>query len=424
MKFTLSESWSAEMDQQDPLKGFREEFLFPQHDNRKVVYFTGNSLGLQPRGVEQAFREELEDWARWGVDGHFKARHPWYSYHEPLMAPAARIVGAKPEEVVHMNGLTTNLHLLMVSFYRPTTHRYKIICEKKAFPSDQYMLESQAKFHGFNPDEAIVEVSPREGEHTIREEDVLSTIEEHADSLALVFLGGVNYYSGQKFDMDAIAQAGHDAGAVVGFDLAHAAGNVLLSLHDWNVDFAAWCTYKYLNSGPGSVGGVFIHERHHKSKDLPRFAGWWGHKKDDRFKMEPGFEPIPTVEGWQLSNAPVFSMAAHKAALAVFERVSMEDLVKKSQRLTGYLEFAIDQIDEKVSGTDLEVITPRENGQRGCQLSVIAHGAGRELFDKLTAQGVVVDWREPNVIRMAPVPLYNSYGDIFRFALILENALR
>ncbi len=417
MDYKNTLDFAKQQDAADPLKGFREKFYFPQLGGKDVVYFTGNSLGLQPKATQDYILNELEDWASFGVEGHFHARNPWMPYHEQFAVPVSKIVGALPEEVVVMNQLTVNLHLLMVSFYRPTKQRYKILCEAKAFPSDQYALESQAKFHGFNPNTAVVEVFPREGEHAIRQEDILSAIDKHKKELALVMFGGVNYYSGQVFDMKAITEAGHKAGAIVGFDLAHAAGNVLLNLHDWNVDFACWCSYKYLNSGPGSVAGAFVHQRH-LNKDIQRFAGWWGHDKETRFKMEKGFIPMPTAEAWQLSNAPVFSMAAHKASLDIFDAASMPALVAKSKKLTGYLEFIVAEINVKreTSNVRLEIITPKE---RGCQLSIVAHGMGRSLHEKLTEAGVISDWREPNVIRCAPVPLYNSFEDVYRFGEIL-----
>jgi kynureninase len=397
-----------------------------------VIYFTGNSLGLQPKSTAKYIQQELSDWSKYGVEGHFQAKHPWLSYHEQFSKPVSKIVGAKPSEVIMMNQLTSNLHFLLVSFYRPTKERYKILCEAKAFPSDQYVLESQVKFHGYNPDDAIIEVAPRAGEDCIRHEDILSAIEKNKNELALIFIGGVNYYSGQVFDMKSITEAAHNAGAMAGFDLAHAAGNIKLNLHDWNVDFAAWCTYKYLNSGPGSVGGAFVHQRHH-SGDLPRFAGWWGHDKSTRFKMEKGFKPIPTAEGWALSNVPVISMACHKASVTIFEEAGMNALTTKSEKLTGYLEFIIEEINSKVIPTrmpdgqaaigshKLEIITPKE---RGCQLSIIAHGLGKPFHEKLIRHGVIADWREPNVIRMAPAPLYNSFEDVFRLGEILIASLQ
>lgn len=422
MQYENSLAFARQQDAADPLKHFRERFYFPQFGGEDVVYFTGNSLGLQPKTTREYILGELDDWAAHGVEGHFHAKHPWMPYHEFLTEKTARLVGAKPIEVVVMNQLTVNVHLLMVSFYRPRGLRYKIIMEQKAFPSDQYAVESQVKFHGYDPEDAIVEVGPREGEHTIRTEDILAAIETHKDQLALVFFGGVNYFTGQVFDMSTITAAAHRAGAYAGFDLAHAAGNVKLQLHDWNVDFACWCSYKYLNSGPGSVAGAFVHEMHANS-DLVRFAGWWGHDKASRFKMEKGFRPIPGAEGWQLSNAPVFSMAAHRAALDIFDEAGMDALMEKSKKLSGYLEFIIDEISA-ANKNCLEIITPRDWNARGCQVSVVAHGYGRKLFDTLMENGVMPDWREPNVIRMAPVPLYNSFGDVWKFGERLKSAMK
>ncbi|MDQ3048926.1 MAG: kynureninase [Bacteroidota bacterium] len=422
MTYENTLEFAKKQDAADPLKNYREKFYFPMMHGRETVYFTGNSLGLQPKATQDYVLNELEDWATFGVEGHFHARKPWLSYHEQFAEPLAKIVGAKPVEVVVMNQLTLNLHLLMVSFYRPTSKRYKILCEAKAFPSDQYALESQVKFHGLNPDEAIIEVAPREGEYCIRHVDVLSAIEKNKDQLALVMIGGVNYFSGQVFDMKAITEAGHKAGAVVGFDLAHAAGNLKLELHDWDVDFACWCSYKYMNSGPGGVSGIFIHEKHLNDKTTPRFAGWWGHDKASRFKMQKGFIPMETAEAWQMSNAPVLSMAAHKASVDMFDEVGMDALVSKTEKLTGYLEFMIDEINKDLE-QKLEIITPRDKKQRGCQLSIVAHGRGKDLFNKLTEAGIISDWREPNVIRCAPVPFYNSFEDVFRFGEILKGAL-
>ena len=414
-----TEAYAREADAADPLRDFRREFLFPQHEGRDVLYFTGNSLGLQPKGAALILQEELEDWAQYGVEGHFQARRPWYSYHELFSESLARIVGAKPKEVVAMNGLTTNLHLLLVSFYRPEGRRRKILCEERPFPSDTYAMASQIAFHGGDPDQDLVEMRPRTGEHTLRTEDIEARIAELGDELALVLFGGVNFYTGQAFDLEAITKAGHAAGALVGFDLAHAAGNIPLKLHDGGVDFACWCSYKYLNSGPGSVAGAFVHERH-LGTDLPRFAGWWGHDKDERFKMERTFKPMPTAEAWQLSNAPVFAMAPHRASLDLFDRAGMDALVAKSRRLTAFLEAVIDQVASD-TGKQLEIITPRDPEQRGCQLSVVLHGEGRALFDELTRRGVVADWREPNVIRLAPVPFYNSFQDAWRFGEVLKE---
>ena len=421
MKYENTQQFAKAQDKKDPLKKFRAKFLFPKHKGREVIYFTGNSLGLQPKSTSKYIQQELNDWAKFGAEGHFKAKNPWLSYHEILSEPLSKIEGAKPSEVATMNQLTSNIHFLFVSFYRPTKERYKILCEAKAFPSDQYVIESQVRFHGLNPEDAIVEVSPRVGEHSIRHEDILSAIEKNKNELALVFIGGVNYYSGQVFDMKSITEAGHKAGAVVGFDLAHAVGNIKMTLHDWKVDFACWCSYKYLNSFAGSVGGVFIQEKHHE-KNLPMFAGWWGYNKERRFKMEKGFVPIPTAEAWQVSNAPVLSMAAHKAALDIFMEAGMDSLVEKSKNLTGYLEFIIGEINSDIpQHSVLEIITSQE---RGCQLSIIAHGRGKDLFNKLMNEGVISDWRDPNVIRVAPVPLYNSFEDVFRFGEIVTASLR
>ncbi|MEX1000725.1 MAG: kynureninase [Crocinitomicaceae bacterium] len=412
------------LDQQDPLSALRDQFFIPQHKGKDSVYFTGNSLGLQPKTVREYVQQELDDWATFGVDGHFDAKNPWFSYHELLTPKAAKIVGALDSEVVVTHSLTTNLHLLMVSFYRPTKNRFKIICEQKAFPSDQYVLESQVKFHGFDPSEAIVEVGPREGEHLIRHEDIIRTIQETGDELALIMIGGVNYYTGQLFKMEDITKAGHDVGAIVGFDLAHAAGNVPLKLHDWGVDFAVWCSYKYLNSSPGGVSGLFIHQRHEDKPELPRFAGWWGYDKETRFEMQAGFVPMKGAAGWQLSNAPILGMAAHLASLTIFDAVGMEKLREKSIALTAYLEEVILDITARKSHLcAFEIITPKEKDQRGAQLSILVHGKGKAMFDALSEQGVIADWREPNVIRIAPVPLYNSFEDVYRFGQCLENAI-
>ncbi|MBP7810023.1 MAG: kynureninase [Bacteroidia bacterium] len=412
--------FAKQCDANDKLKAYRSKFYFPQHEGRDIVYFTGNSLGLQPKTTKSFIEQELNDWAKYGVEGHFMAQNPWLPYHEFLTENMAKIVGALPEETVMMNQLTVNLHLLMVSFYRPTKQRYKIICEAKAFPSDQYALQSQVKFHGFKTEDALIEIEPRKGEYTIRHEDIYEAIEKNKDSLALVMIGGVNYFTGQVFDMKSIVEAGHKAGAVVGFDLAHGAGNLKLQLHDWNVDFACWCSYKYLNSGPGSVAGAFVHQKHLKNTDLPMFAGWWGHDKKTRFLMDKTFVPMQTAERWQMSNAPVFSMAACRASLEIFAEVGMDALIEKSKTLTAYLEFIVEDINKQKNNC-LQIITPKEN--RGCQLSIVANGYGKDLFNKLMENGVIPDWREPNVIRCAPVPLYNSFEDIYRFGEILKSLL-
>lgn len=410
--------YAHRMDQLDPLRSFRDRFLFPQHDGKDVLYFTGNSLGLQPKGVKEALIAECEDWAKYGVEGHFQARHPWYSYHETLTHGAARVVGAKPEEVVMMNQLTVNLHFLMASFYRPQGKRRKILFEHKPFPSDHYAFASQAQWHGLVPEEALIELQPRSGEWLLREEDILSAIAEAGDELALVCMGGVNYFTGQFFPLQKIAAAAHSVGAMCGFDLAHAAGNVPLSLHEWGVDFACWCTYKYLNSGPGSVGGAFVHEKHVTNTDLFRLTGWWGHDKSTRFKMGPVFAPIPTAESWQMSNAPVFNMVAHRISLSIFDEAGMPALREKSLLLTSYLEFILQEVTT-YSGQPLHILTPTSSDQRGCQLSVVVPGKNRTFIQSLAAQGVVADWREPDVIRLAPVPLYNSFEDVHQLGQVL-----
>lgn len=415
--------FAQKSDKSDPLSSYRQLFYVPEVMGRESLYFTGNSLGLQPKSTQQYIQQELDDWAKYGVDGHFEAKNPWVSYHKILSKPFARLVGANSDEVVAMNGLSVNLHLMMVSFYQPKGKRTKIICEAKAFPSDQYMLESQVKFHGLNPDETIVEVAPRDGEHTIREEDILSKINEVGDELALVFWGGVNYYSGQVFDMAKITESAHQQGAFVGFDLAHGVGNIALNLHDWQVDFACWCSYKYLNSGPGSVAGIFVHQKHENKVDLPRFAGWWGHDEERRFLMEKNFVAMKGAQGWQLSNAPVFAMAPCKASMEIFDEVELESLIAKSRMLTNFLEFVLNDISKRYSNCDLEIITPKEEKSRGCQLSVLCHGQGKSMFDFITSQGVIADWREPNVIRLAPVPLYNSFEDIYHLGQIIEKAI-
>ena len=422
MTFENSLAFAQQLDAQDPLKQYQNEFSFPQVNGKKVIYFTGNSLGLQPKSARTYVDEVMNDWANLAVEGHFYAEKPWWDYHERFANPLSKLVGALPSEVTVMNTLTVNLHLLMVSFYRPTTQRYKIICEEKAFPSDQYLFQSQVRFHGYSPEDAIVEVKRREGEHNIRLEDIVAKIEEVGDELALVLLGGVNYYTGQVFDMKTITQAGHQVGAYVGWDLAHAAGNVELKLHDWQVDFAAWCSYKYMNSGPGNASGCFIHEKHHTNSELPRFAGWWGHNKERRFKMESVFDPIQSADGWQISNLPVLSLAPYLASVELFAKIGMDALIQKRNTITAYLEFVLHQIDREVNG-NFEIITPSNPTERGCQLSVFLHGEGRSLFDYLMKNGVIVDWREPNVIRLAPVPLYTSFEDIYHFGQILKRGI-
>lgn len=423
MQYESTLAFAEAQDAADPLRGYRDRFHFPSLGTDDLVYFTGHSLGLQPKAVRAAVEVELDDWAKYGVEGHFHARHPWYSYHELLTPPMASIVGAEESEVVCMNSLTTNIHLLFVSFYRPTQQRYKIISEAKMFPSDRYLLETQTQFHGFDPDDAIIEVGPREGERLIRHEDILEAIENNAEEVAMVFFGGVNYFTGQLFDMPALTKAAHSVGAIAGFDLAHAAGNVPLSLHDWDVDFAAWCSYKYLNSSPGNTGGIFVHERHGKNFDLPRFGGWWGHDKSTRFQMKSGFQPMEGAEGWQLSNVPVLGMAAMKAALDVHAEAGMQALRAKSEKLTGYLEYIIGKLSEEFPDAGITLITPADKSQRGSQLSIDIKGRERALFDAMITAGIIADFREPCIIRMAPVPLYNSFTDVFTFGQVMRRLL-
>jgi len=421
MTFENNLAFANQLDEQDSLNHFREQFYIPVINGNECIYFTGNSLGLQPKTTQDYVVNELEDWANFGVEGHFHATNPWFSYHEIFPQQVAKIVGALPEEVVVMNQLTVNLHLLMTTFYRPTKERFKIICEAKAFPSDQYAFESQVKLHGVNPDEAIIEVKPREGEYSIRTEDIIATIEKHSSSIALVLFSGVNYYTGQVFDMPSITKAAHNIGAYCGFDLAHAAGNIELHLHDWNVDFACWCSYKYLNSGPGGVAGAYIHQKHFTNKSLQRLAGWWGQNKTNRFKMEKGFDPIETAEGWQLSNAPILSMAAHKASLDIFEDAGIENLVAKGKQLSDYLFFIIEELNSTLTKKAIEIITPKN--EKGCQVSMLMLQKGKEVFEALKQNGVLADWRDPNVIRIAPVPLYNSFKEIYHFGEIVKRIL-
>ncbi|MBP6022357.1 kynureninase [Ferruginibacter sp.] len=423
MQFENTLEFARSLDEKDTLKNFRDQFYIPLINGKESIYFTGNSLGLQPKTTQDYVLNELEDWANFGVEGHFHARKPWMPYHEIFPQQLSKVIGALPEEIVVMNQLTVNLHLLMVSFYRPTRRRYKIICEAKAFPSDQYAMESQVKYHGLKYEEAVIEVSPREGEYAIRTEDILSTIQQQGDSVALVLFGGVNYYTGQFFDIKKITETAHAVGAIAGFDLAHAAGNVKLELHNWNADFACWCSYKYLNSGPGGVSGIYINQKHIADSSIPRFAGWWGHTKDTRFKMEKGFEPIPTAEGWQLSNAPILSMAAHKASLDIFEAAGMDNLIAKGKLLSDYLFFILDEINTGSAKKLIEVITPREEKEKGCQVSMLMLEKGKEVFEALKQHGVLADWREPNVIRVAPVPLYNTFTDVFTFGQIVKTIL-
>ncbi|WP_420602505.1 kynureninase [Flagellimonas sp.] len=420
MTFQNSLKFAQQLDAEDKLSKYRQEFHYPQVNGKDVIYFTGNSLGLQPKRTQKFVDEVMKDWKELAVEGHFYAEKPWWDYHERLSKGLGKVVGAKPEEVSVMNTLTVNLHLLMVSFYRPTTKRFKILCEEKAFPSDQYMLQSQVKFHGFDPKDAIVEVKKREGENAWRTQDIINKIKEVGDELALVLIGGVNYYNGQVFDMKSITQVGKSVGAFVGWDLAHAAGNVKLELHDWGVDFASWCSYKYMNSGPGNASGIFVNEKYLSKKDIPRFEGWWGTKKETRFLMQPDFDPIETADAWQLSNPPILSIAPYLASLELFDQVGMEALIEKQQKIVAYLEFILNEIDKEVHNSSFEIITPNE---RGCQLSVFLHGQGRTLFDYLMKNGVITDWREPNVIRLAPAPFYCSFADMYNFGQILKQGI-
>lgn len=418
--FQANESFALQLEKQDSLKIFRNKFYIPKQANGKeVIYLCGNSLGLQPKTTQEFIEQELRDWKNLAVEGHLQAKNPWLPYHEFVAENLAELVGAKTNEVVAMNSLTVNLHLLMVSFYRPNGKRNKIVIEKGAFPSDHYAVESQIKFHSLDAKNCLIELTPRENETTLRTEDILETIRKNGDEIALVLLGGVNYYTGQAFDFEAITSVGHEIGAMVGFDLAHATGNLLLSLHDWNVDFAAWCSYKYLNSGPGGIAGIFVHERHTKNADLPRFAGWWGHDKETRFLMKPEFIPIQTAEAWQLSNPPIFQLASLRASLEIFHEAGIKNLREKSIKLTNYLEFLLKQIE-----TDrIEIITPNNAKERGCQLSIRVINADKSLFQAISERGVIADWREPDVIRVAPVPLYNSFWDCWKFAEILKDCL-
>lgn len=418
MTYSFSKEFAAKLDAADELKDFRKRFEFPQNKGNNVIYFTGNSLGLLPDAARKEVNNEMNKWSAYGVDGHFYADDPWYNYHKYTKKGNAMLVGAKEDEVVVMNTLSVNLHLLLVSFYTPTKQRFKIICEEKAFPSDQYILETQANFHGFDPKEAIVEV-PVDEDGLITTETFKKVIDENADEACLFLVGGINYYSGQRYDMKELTAYAQSKGLTVGFDLAHAAGNIELELHDWGVDFAAWCTYKYMNSGPGSPSGIFIHQKHFENKTLHRFAGWWGYDEDTRFKMEPGFVPTKGADGWQLSNGAVIAHAAHRGALEMFEEVGTKKLFAKRDALTGYLEFILDEVKSKANA-DFRILTPRDKTNRGSQLSILVPTNGRKLFDYLSENGVIPDWREPNVIRLAPVPMYNSFSDMYNFGLLLE----
>ena len=419
LNYDSSRSFAQKLDDEDILKTYRDQFHIPKHsDGNDILYFCGNSLGLQPKKVEAYLQQEIEDWKKFGVEGHFNAKNAWMPYHEFFSKKLSKLVGAQENEVVVMNTLTTNLHLMMVSFYRPTTKRYKIVIEKSAFPSDKYAMDSQIRFHGY-PKDSLIQLTPRKGEETLRLEDIEKTIKDNGDEIALIMLGGVNYYTGQFFDLEYITRIGHEVGAKVGFDLAHATGNVVLKLHDWEVDFAVWCHYKYLNSGPGSIAGAFVHDKHLHNPNIPRFEGWWGHDKKTRFLMGDTFHPMPSAESWQLSNAPVFSMTPLLASLELFDAVGMDKLNEKSILMTAYMEFLLLEIDSD----RIHIITPTNPKDRGCQLSIQVKNGNKDLFDAITARGVIADWREPDVIRVAPVPLYNSYTDVYLFIEILSDCL-
>lgn len=409
-------NFAKDLDLLDPLKHYREKFFIPKQKNGDdVIYFAGNSLGLEPKTVRAYVEQELKDWETLAVEGHTEAKNPWLPYHEFLTEQTARLVGAKPEEVVNMNSLTANLHLLFVSFCRPTKERHKILIESNAFPSDHYAVQSQIKFHGYDVEESLIEMKPRNGENKIRTEDIEELIEKEGDSIALIWFAGVNYYSGQAFDMKRITEAGQKKNITVGFDLAHATGNLLLQLHDWKVDFAVWCNYKYMNGGPGAIGGAYVHEKHLKDNSLPKFLGWWGHDKQTRFLMKHKYIPIPTVESWQVSNPPILQLASLKASLDIFDEAGMKNLRAKSEQLTSYLEFLINESKKD----NIEIITPSEKNERGCQLSLRIKKNGKQLHQQLNDIGVICDWREPDVIRVAPVPLYNTFEDVFKFSEIL-----
>ena len=405
-------------DQKDPLSHFRKKFLIPTKNGKEQTYFLGNSLGLQPVSTAAHINEVLTQWSHYGVEGFFMGDDPWLNYHDKLTAPLSHITGALKEEIVVMNHLTVNLHLLLASFYRPDNKRYKIICEANAFPSDQYTLETHVQHHGLQPSAAIIEVHPREGEHIIRIEDIEQVVSEHAAELALVLWGGVNYYTGQLFDIETITKLTHTAGAIAAFDLAHAIGNVKLDLHQWNVDFACWCSYKYLNSGPGGIAGAYIHERYHNDNSIPRLAGWWGYEKQSRFKMKKGFKPMNTAEGWQISTPPITLMAAHKAALDIFTEAGMYNLITKGKKLSDYLIHLINEINSNASTNLIEVLTP---ASKGCQVSLLVKHNPRQIFEQLMENGIFADWREPDVIRVAPVPLYNTFTEVYRFSEVMKK---
>jgi len=420
MNFENTLAYAQSLDLRDPLHHLRDEFLFPQQNGNPFIYLCGNSLGLQPKSARSVLGKQLDNWQNLAVEGWFEGDSPWMFYHKELKKLMAPIVGANPAEVCPMNTLTVNLHLLLVSFYKPAQQRFKIIMEAGAFPSDQYAIESQVRFHGYDPADAIIEVAPREGEYTLRTEDIISRIEENGNEIALVLFGGINYFTGQWFDMEAITKAGHAAGAVVGFDLAHAAGNVPVKLHEWDIDFACWCSYKYQNGGPGGISGIFVHEKHFADQTLNRFAGWWGYQEETRFKMAKGFIPEQGADGWQISCSQVMPMALYHASLLLFESAGfMEPIRYKSMGLTNYLFYIIEQVNLAIGYEQFKIITPPENKDRGAQVSIVASGDAKGIFNRLVEHNVLGDWREPNVIRLSPVPLYNSYEDVFRTGELL-----
>jgi len=420
MNFENTLTFAESLDQADPLRDLRQDFLFPQQNGKPFIYLCGNSLGLQPKAARKVLDEQLNNWQNLAVEGWFEGDTPWMFYHKELKKLMAPIVGASAAEVSPMNTLTVNLHLLMVSFYKPTAGRFKIIMEAGAFPSDQYAIESQVRFHGYDPAVAIIEVAPREGAYTLKTDDITNIITENGDEIALVLFGGVNYFTGQWFDMEAITKAGHAAGAVVGFDLAHAAGNVPLKLHDWDIDFACWCSYKYQNSGPGGISGIFVHEKHFSDTTMNRFAGWWGYQEQQRFKMEKGFIPEAGADGWQVSCTQVMPMALYYASLQSFEKAGfIEPLRTKSKTLSAYLFFIINEVNKVLGYEQYKIITPLTEADRGAQVSIIAKQKGKAIFEELVVNNVLGDWREPNVIRLSPVPLYNSYEDVFTTGALL-----
>ncbi|CAN5641804.1 kynureninase [soil metagenome] len=420
--FENSAGFAKKCDKSDTLRKYRDKFYIPKNDKgEEVIYFCGNSLGLQPKTAREYIEQELKDWELLGIDGVEKAKNPWLPYHELLANQTAEILGAKETEVVNMNSLSVNLHLLMASFYTPTKERNKILIEGNAFPSDQYAVRSQIRFHGFDPAESLIEIFPKEGDNYVKRNDLLDLIDEKGNEIALIMLAGVNYYNGQAFDMKKVTELGHKRGCRVGFDLAHAAGNISLNLHDWNVDFAVWCNYKYLNGGPGAIGGAFVHERFHSDLSIPKLEGWWGNNKKVRFLMKPEFDPINSVESWQLSNPPIFQLASLKSSLDIFKEAGIENLRSKSEKLTGYLEFLI---KENIPSDKLTIITPEEPIQRGCQLSLRIKNEGRKLYEALNKNDVICDWREPNVVRLSPVPLYNSFEDVYNVVEILKRLMK